>query len=198
MATGESGARGAVAARRGVAASRAALDAVPPELRRLRPEEAALYRDVRLAALQSDPDAFAATYDAECERPLEWFAERLRHSAVFAAFRGGAIVGIAGFLVKEGPKQSHKGSLLGMYVRPAARRGGIARLLVEAVVAHATRHVDVLQLSVVDGNAPARRLYEALGFRAYGFERHALKHGGRYYDEVLMAKPLAPGLGDGQ
>jgi hypothetical protein len=42
------------------------------------------------------------------------------------------------------------------------------------------------------GNEPARRLYARLGFVEYGIERNSLKHGGRYYDEILMAKDLTP------
>jgi ribosomal protein S18 acetylase RimI-like enzyme len=40
------------------------------------------------------------------------------------------------------------------------------------------------------GNEPARRLYARLGFVEYGIERNSLKHKGRYYDEILMAKDL--------
>ena len=51
-------------------------------------------------------------------------------------------------------------------------------------------HVEILQLDVVSENEAARRLYASLGFVEYGIERKALKQGGRYYDEVLMAKDL--------
>jgi RimJ/RimL family protein N-acetyltransferase len=77
-----------------------------------------------------------------------------------------------------------------MYVRQGARSTGVGRKLLEAVVDHARHHVEVLQLSVVSENEGARRLYASLGFVEYGIERKALKQGGRYYDEVLMAKDL--------
>jgi alcohol dehydrogenase (cytochrome c) len=48
----------------------------------------------------------------------------------------------------------------------------------------------LIQLSVVKENEAARRLYAGLGFLDYGIELHALKQGGRYYDEILMAKQL--------
>jgi RimJ/RimL family protein N-acetyltransferase len=44
---------------------------------------------------------------------------------------------------------------------------------------------------VVTGNEAALRLYAGLGFVQYGLEKKALKQGGRYYDEILMAKDLA-------
>ncbi len=77
-----------------------------------------------------------------------------------------------------------------MYVRPDARGAGVARRLVEAVIAYARVRVELIQLSVVEGNEQARRLYARLGFVEYGIEKNSLKYGGRYYDEILMAKDL--------
>jgi ribosomal protein S18 acetylase RimI-like enzyme len=77
-----------------------------------------------------------------------------------------------------------------MYVRPGARQAGIGRKLVEAVIEHARGHVELLQLSVISDNQPARRLYASLGFEEYGIERRAAKYHGRYHDDVLMAKML--------
>jgi ribosomal protein S18 acetylase RimI-like enzyme len=161
-------------------------------IRRLGPADAAFYREIRLEALRLDSDAFGSTFASENARPLDWFAARLENSGVFAAFAVGGIVGMAAFLANLGPKDSHRGVLVGMYVRAAARRRGVARRLVEAVIEHARRHVEILQLRVVSGNDAARRLYQSLGFVEYGIERRALKQDGHYWDEVLMAKPLTP------
>ena len=59
---------------------------------------------------------------------------------------------------------------------------------------HARGRVEMVQLTVVSENEGARRLYGALGFVEYGYEKRALKQGGRYYDEVLMVKFLDEGL----
>jgi RimJ/RimL family protein N-acetyltransferase len=166
------------------------LNAAEAKVRRLLPADAALYRDIRLDALQQDPEAFGSTYETESVQPLTWFADRLDGAAVFGAFDGPELLGIAGLFIQQGRKHAHKGTLLGMYVRPSARRAGVGRLLVEAVIEHARRHVELIQLSVVVGNEQARRLYASLGFVEYGIEKHALKQDGRYWDEVLMAKSL--------
>jgi RimJ/RimL family protein N-acetyltransferase len=79
-----------------------------------------------------------------------------------------------------------------MYVRPGAREAGVGKQLAEAVIDHARQHVELIQLTVVSGNEPARRLYDSLGFIEYGIEKNSLKQDGRYWDEVLMAKPLLP------
>ena len=160
------------------------------DLRRLRPEDAALYRDIRLEGLADSPHAFSSTLESEQGQPLDRFTARLTDDFVLGAFRGPQLVGIAGFYIQPKPKHTHKGMLWGMYVRPEARGSGIGRLLVEAIIEHARRHVELLQLFVVSDNLAARRLYARLGFVEYGIERHATKYRGQYHDDVLMALPL--------
>jgi ribosomal protein S18 acetylase RimI-like enzyme len=127
----------------------------------------------------------------EKQKPITWFAERLERMVVFGAFRETALVGVAGFYVQEGAKAAHKGKLWGMYVRLDARKDRIGTRLVEAVIDHGRRLVELIQLEVVSENEQARALYESFGFAEYGFEKDALKQGERYFDEVLMVKKLS-------
>lgn len=166
------------------------------EVRRLTPADAARYREIRLVGLKNNPEAFGSTFATESLKPMSSFAERLRSSAVFGAFRGVELLGIAGFAFHEGVKEAHKGLLWGMYVRPDARKSGVGRRLVEAVIDFARRHVEILQLNVVSDNEPARRLYARLGFVEYGLEKDSLKHGDTYYDEILMALDLKGRVSD--
>jgi ribosomal protein S18 acetylase RimI-like enzyme len=166
------------------------------EVRRLAADDAPLYRDIRLEALRLAPDAFASTFEAENARPLSWFTERLGGSHVLGAFGDEKLVGIASLVILQSAKMTHKGHLVGMYVRPDARRSGVGRRLVEAIIETAREHVEVVQLTVVAGNEAARRLYAGLGFEEYGLERKALKLGDRYFDEILMAKDLGPSRHD--
>ena len=160
------------------------------QIRRLMPADAARYRELRLEGLRCNPEAFGSTYETESVQPLSSFSKRLAGSAVFGAFRGAELLGIAGFAVRNGLKEAHKGLLWGMYVRPDARKAGVGRRLVEAVIDFARQRVELLQLSVVSDNEQARRLYAHLGFIEYGVEKNSLKQHGRYYDEILMALDL--------
>ena len=162
------------------------------EVRQLLPIDAALYRDIRLEALKLSPEAFGSAFETEHAEALTWFADRLESSAVFGAFDGTDLVGTAGFFIRQGRKETHKGVLWGMYVRPEARKAGVGKQLAEAVIDHACQCVELIQLTVVSGNEPARRLYDSLGFIEYGIEKNSLKQDGHYWDEVLMAKPLSP------
>ena len=166
------------------------MSATPIELRRLLPEDAALYRGIRLEGLRNSPDAFSSTFEIEQDRPLDRFAARLAETFVVGAFSFSQLVGVAGFYIPPGPKHGHKGMLWGMYVRPQHRGTGIGRTLVDAIIRHARQHVELLQLFVVSDNVSARRLYQSLGFVEYGIERHATKYRGQYHDDVLMALPL--------
>ena len=160
------------------------------EIRQLAPDEAALYRDIRLEGLRQDPDAFAATFAHESAMPLAGFAERIVRGNVIGAFARGELVGVAGYWPRGGVKERHKATLWGMYVRVAARGAGLGERLIEAVVKHATGRVEQLQLGVAANNEAALRLYLKTGFSEYGREMKALKLDGRYIDEILMVRFL--------
>jgi len=167
------------------------MTALDIDIRRLTAADAAMYRDIRLEALRANPEAFGSAFETESVWPVGWFAERLAGgAAMLGAFRGSELVGTLGLLKADGPKRQHKGMLVGMYVRPAARRGGVGRRLLDAALDLAAQSVELVQLSVVKGNEPAHRLYQSAGFVEYGLEQRALKVDGRYYDDLLMAKDL--------
>ena len=158
------------------------------EVRPLRADEPALYRDIRLEALRTHPEAFGASFDNEAAQPLAFFSGRLANNVIFGGFQDQTLLGTAGFMLQSGAKREHKGMFWGMYVRPAARGTGLSRRLVEAVLDHARGRVELIQLTVVADNTVARRLYASLGFEPYGVEVKSLKVEGRYLDEVLMVK----------
>lgn len=159
-------------------------------VRRLSTGEAELFRAIRLEALQAHPASFAASLEIKREKPLSFFAETLGANAIFAAWRGEELLGIAGYWREATPKHAHKGGLWTMYVRKEARGSGGADLLVDAVVKYARREVEILHLAVGVHNEPAQRLYRRHGFVEYGREERALKVGDVYYDEIMMRPVL--------
>ena len=161
-------------------------------IRRLEPgPDTGLYRDIRLEALRTAPEAFVSDYATEKEKPAESFAATLTAAAMFGAFHGDELLGIAGLYVEPKARLAHKGTLWAVYVRPKARSAGVARRLIQAVLDHAEGEVEQVNLAVERGNINARRLYTSLGFVEYGLEKNAVKIGDRYFDDVLMVKTLA-------
>ena len=159
-------------------------------IRPLAATDAEAYRALRLQALLQAPEAFGASHAEEAERPLAAFIARITPappSLVFGAFAHAELVGMAGFLAGNSEKSRHKGTLWGVYLAPGWRGRGVAQALVEAVIAHAARHVLVLQTRAVTANSVALRLYDRLGFKPYGIESKALHLDGAFIDEALLA-----------
>jgi len=170
----------------------------PIQIRQLTPADAHSFCELRLEGLCLNPEAFGSTYDFEKDQPLERYTGWLTNSTVFGAYQNSQLIGTASFTQLSGLKDSHKGWLRAMYVRPTHRRSGAGRLLVEAVIHHARQKVEQIQLAVVSTNQPALRLYQSLGFQQYGLEKNALKHQGTYSDEILMSLDLTSDTANAQ
>lgn len=158
-----------------------------------RPDHLAAFRHIRLEALENHPEAFAAEYVRELES--DWEARLQRNlggnAALFLAFAGETVAGMAGIFLGDSAKVRHSATIWGVYVSPAFRQMGIASRLLQACLDWGTANgVEIVKLAVVSTNEGARQTYERMGFRAYGTEPKALWVEGRFYDEVWMAREL--------
>ncbi|WP_159349243.1 GNAT family N-acetyltransferase [Roseomonas harenae] len=82
-----------------------------------------------------------------------------------------------------------------VYVAPGGLRGGIGRVLLEALIARCEAADFRLMVAVIgdSANAPSIRLHEALGFRHAGvIPSIGYKHE-QWLDTVLMTRALGPG-----
>ncbi len=140
-------------------------------IRRFRREDVALFRDVRLRALEESPDAFGSTLAREQAMSREeWIEIALRNldpNVLVLAVHEGRAVGIAGgYAIPDRPGSS---ALWGMWVDPSHRGGDTAQLLVDAVIEWASENGKaVLELWVVVTNRRAIRFYERCGFSDTG------------------------------
>lgn len=88
-------------------------------------------------------------------------------------------------------ENAHVLAVMGLAVAPEARRRGVGAALLAAAEEHArARGAHKLSLRVLSTNESALRLYERLGFEREGVLRAEFRIGGRYVDDVLMAKHL--------
>jgi len=146
-------------------------------VRRLRADETTLLKTLRLRALAESPDAFGDSLAGATARPDSYWTEMIRsvtepdRHAMFLAEEAAAAAGIAfGLVDRERADRAHLG---GMWVDPAARRRGVGRALVDAVLAWAReRGFGDVVLWVAEGNAAAAALYERAGFTRTGGRDH--------------------------
>jgi RimJ/RimL family protein N-acetyltransferase len=164
------------------------------DVRRLTPADAAAHRALMLQAYTDDSTSFTSSAAEREVLPLSWWAARMAEGddaveRVFGAFVEGQLAGAAGLSMQSRPKLRHKALLFGMYVRPERRGRGLARALVEAVLAEARRapQLQIVQLTVTQGNTAAETLYRRCGFEPWGVEPLGTFDNGRFYGKVHMA-----------
>jgi ribosomal protein S18 acetylase RimI-like enzyme len=162
------------------------------DIRILTPDDAAEWWRLRQESLARDPEAFGASIEDEHTLSVEEVRRRLAASReeffIVGALDHGQLAGMAGFYREKSAKGRHKGGVWGVYVTPAHRGQGLARMIFEALLGHAAAipGVEQILISVATTQAAAAKLYRSLGFETYGREPRALKVGGRYIDEELM------------
>lgn len=133
------------------------------DILRLRPGEESRLRELRLRSVRDSPDIFGSTEAELRERDAESWTLQLQSMPTFRALENGRDLGLARLAQDE--QRLEQGWLISMWVAPEARRVGVGRLLVAAVIAEAqTCGMRLLALDVGDDNAPAIALYESLGF----------------------------------
>jgi GNAT superfamily N-acetyltransferase len=140
---------------------------------RARPHDGSVLKEVRLAALLDSPFAFGSTYDAEVNRTdEEWkrwatLASAGHDSVTYLAWMDRRPTGIVGGYRSE--QLTDAVDLVSMWTAPHARRSGVGRLLVQAIIDWAIETgSSSIGLWVTRGNAPAQGLYESMGFRETG------------------------------
>ncbi|MCQ6567087.1 GNAT family N-acetyltransferase [Bacillus mycoides] len=161
-------------------------------IRLLTKEDAKKYWNLRLQALQVNPEAFITTYEEAVsqEEPLERVASNLssNSSCTFGAFNEeNQLIGVVTLLTEEKQAHKHKGHIVAMYVDAQNRRNGLARELIANAIQRArVIELEQLNLGVVSTNEPAKKLYESMGFKTYGIEKRAIKINGVYSDDEYM------------
>jgi ribosomal protein S18 acetylase RimI-like enzyme len=155
------------------------------------------YKTLRLTALRTDPIAFGSTYEETIAYPDELWQERLAGPASVSLFaeRGGRLVGTAAVLLGI-EDDAATAQIVGVFVEPEHRGQGIARRLLEALLARLADRPEFARilLHVTETQAAALALYRSLGFKEVGRLVGEHREGDRVYDEVVMERNnLQPG-----
>ncbi len=139
-------------------------------IRRVRPGEGKLFKELRLASLKESPSAFSSTYESAINRSWESWCEQSDSTATgtdrctFLAFSDESPVGIAAVYRDKDKKE--EGELLQVWVSPDFRGGPLASKLLGAVLRWCDENgIRRVLARVTRVNDRALKFY-----RKYGFE----------------------------
>jgi GNAT superfamily N-acetyltransferase len=162
-------------------------------IRRIRPGEGPLLRELRLRSLADSPESFGQTVaEATATRLVEWHRRALQscrgdQRAWLFALRGAEVVGLV-----HGRRRSPSTLLLfSMWVDPGSRHGGVGRRLIDGLEAWARGWGGrETVLWVFRSNRSAIDFYERLGFTLIAEGRDA--DAGAEYGALAWSRPIDP------
>ena len=161
------------------------------------PDDAIALYELRLEALATYPEAFAADYDATVADSSNAWAELITKYAqkeqgvICIAVVKGQLVGMTALIRGHWPKTRHSGDIWGVYVNVNWQGLHIAEALIEECIDWAKAHeLVVVKLGVTTVNTPAIRCYTRCGFTIYGIAPKVTFENNVYYDDFLMARPV--------
>ncbi|MCD5981158.1 GNAT family N-acetyltransferase [Pseudomonas quasicaspiana] len=166
-------------------------------IERLQGRHAAAYRDLMLDAYTRHPEAFTSSTEERAALPLSWWENRLNAAedagqVVFGITDGDAVLGAVGLTFSNRQRARHKVLLFGMYVVAGQQGKGLGQSLIDAALSYARQrpHTLLVQLTVSENNASARKLYEHNGFASFGLEPLAVATATGFISKVHMWREL--------
>ncbi len=161
----------------------------PYYIRKIRLSDAGKFSQMRIKALQTDPNVFAMTMEEERLLSSDDIVRYLMKNYVLGLFtHENDLIGALVYMEQERQKFKHIGILGGMYVDPLYRGFGLGKKLLSTMLHNLKKvsHLYALQLKVVTTNIPAIRLYKSFGFSVWATEERALFHNGNFFDQHHM------------
>jgi ribosomal protein S18 acetylase RimI-like enzyme len=143
-----------------------------PEVVRITPSHTAIYKQVRLAALQDSPTAFGSTYARESAFTDDVWLQRSTgldgpDRTGFIALEANAPCGLVGCYRDE--QDTSLAHVISMWVAPSHRGTGLGWTLLSAIDDWARpRQIKTLRLMVTSQNHAAIALYQRFGFTHTG------------------------------
>ncbi len=161
------------------------------DCRMLKPQDAELFRPLRMDMLKEAPMDFESTYDAESKLLVPELQQLMQQHAIVGGFLNGQLRGMAIIDAVRLPRLAHRARLSSIYVAPELRGTGAAVSMLEWMLKEFSRYFSLYRLGVRADNERAIGFLKKIGFEEIGVEPHAMylgeKDGKKYFvDELQM------------
>ena len=154
--------------------------------------QASFYKSFLMKGLIDDEDNFRISPNDELIEPFPTTDKD--DSFTLGAFFGNTLCGVVSFERdgKNREKLKHKGILFRMYVSNDYRGKGISKMLIQELLNKVTSLKDIerINLTVIENNEIAKKIYEKIGFTTFAIEQNAIKWKGKYFNELQMVYKL--------
>jgi GNAT superfamily N-acetyltransferase len=167
-------------------------------IRQLTGDDLAAYRALHRFGIGESPQGFVDVVETDAARPDAEVTAMLVRGDAWGAFDGERLVGKLTVDALPYPSLAHTFWIHAVYVHPDARGSGVSGELMRAAIGAAqAKGASRMALWVNGVNAPAKRLYERIGFRETGRIPGGIRVDGAYVDDVLMTLELSPSAAPG-
>lgn len=150
------------------------------------------YKELRLEALKTEPQAFAMTFEEEIKKTDEEWKKRLTpkdnaNIRLFAELDNKLIGMIGCYRPEENP---YTVEIITVYVSEDHRGHGYGKLLLQEILTEIKKLEDIktVRLTVVETQKAALHTYRSCGFNIVNTLKDAVKFNGATYDEIVMEK----------
>lgn len=165
-----------------------------PTIRALTPDDTDAYVAIRAEMIVAERYAFLGVPGDDHAGSADHVRRSLAEpeQAIFGAFLGGRLVAVAGVYREKRIKRRHRAGIWGVYTTPDARGQGCSRAVVRACIERAASWdgIRAIGLSAHVRATAAIRLYESLGFAAWGVEPDSTRVDAQPEAEVHMQLTL--------
>lgn len=165
---------------------------------RIVPADEARHARAMLAIFNHEIRHSTALYEDEprtLDTMAEWFAGKASGDwpVLVAEDEAGQLLGFASYGTFRAYPSFAQTVEHSVYVAPAARRRGVARTLMQDLIAQAREERLHVMVGAIDAeNHPSLALHAALGFETVGHLRETGRKFDRWLDLVLVQRVLAP------
>jgi ribosomal protein S18 acetylase RimI-like enzyme len=158
---------------------------------KLDPKDWQQFKDIRLQALSSDPDAFESTYTETLALPDDYWMSRLQDTEWICLFAEDhkQIIGMIAAHIK--PKDN-TANIYSVYLHKAYRGIGIGKKMMHAILDEVEKHTAIrkVQLSILANNNKLLEYYESLGFIEIAKKEDEIEREDGFVDELILEKFL--------